>query len=499
MKSEVDRSVRLLVAVGDDLSRVLQQPQWLEEWGGEIIPARDNATALVLIRQLSPALVIVSCRVTCPTTLEFIRDIRAISADVPVVVVSEDSDAKAAISFIHAGASDHIIKPLDKKVFTRLIEGLKFEEVSRNQRHQRLFCQSSSPGVEVVGQSAGITKCLEMVRLVSESKCNPVLILGETGTGKELVARSAHWWRYGDFEQFIAVNCATLTANLMASELFGHSKGAFTGADREKTGLFEEADNGSIFLDEISEMPLELQAQLLRVIQERSFRKVGATRDTKCNATILASSNKDLLKEVQAGRFRQDLYYRLAVLPITVPTLRSEDRRDDILLLAEYFLESSLTPRPNGTLRLGKDAGELLRQYHWPGNVRELRNVIERAIILEKTDEISASNIVFDQQLEEAKVVTVKKQPCSQHDFSLETAEREFIQRALEETGWQRTRAAALLGITRATLYAKLKRYDIKAPDGQQAPDSTDQQGEQTGSSVAPDDPGVSEKRTVSA
>jgi len=483
--------VRLLVVVGDDLARMLQQPEWLEEWGGEIIPARDTATALVLIRQLSPTLIVVSCDASCSETVGFVRDIRAISDDVPVVVVSEYPDADGAIRFIHAGASDHITKPLDKKAFSRLIEGLRLEETSRSQRHQRLFCHASSPGVEVVGQSPGITKCLEMVRLVSESRCNPVLILGETGTGKELIARTAHWWRYGDFEQFIAVNCATLTPHLMASELFGHVKGAFTGADRDKKGLFEEAENGSIFLDEISEMPPELQAQLLRVLQERAFRKVGASRDTKCNATIMASSNKDLLKEVDAGRFRQDLYYRLAVLPIVVPALRCEDRRDDIGLLAEYFLESSRIPRPNGIPRLGEDARGLLMQYQWPGNVRELRNVIERAIILERTDEVSASSIIFDQQIEEGLTVSTENRTCSQHDFSLEAAEREFIKRALEETGWQRTRAAALLGITRATLYAKLKRYDITAPDGQQ--------GDQSVSSAPTEVPGMSEKRTVSA
>ena len=492
-------TVRLLIAVGEDLARSLQQREWLDEWGGEIIPARDTVAALGFVRQLSPTLILVSCGGSCSETVQFIRDIRVISADVPVVVVSESVGTDDAIRFIRAGASDHIASPLDKEAFSRLIEGLRFEEASRSQRHQRLFCQASPPGVEVVGQSPGIARCLEMVRLVSESRCNPVLILGETGTGKELIARSAHWWRYGDFEQFIAVNCATLTANLLASELFGHVKGAFTGADREKKGLFEEADNGSIFLDEISELPLELQAQLLRVLQERRFRKVGATRDTECNATVLASSNKDLLKEAEAGRFRQDLYYRLAVLPIVVPALRDEDRRDDIGLLAEYFLESSSAPRTNGIPRLGEDARRLLMQYSWPGNARELRNVIERAIILERTDEISASSVIFDWQIEQAGSVGPESQACPPQDFSLEAAEREFIQRALEETGWQRTRAAALLGITRATLYAKLKRYDIKAPDSSPASDSAKPQDGQTEPSVKPETSEASENRTVSA
>jgi DNA-binding NtrC family response regulator len=464
VKNNNDCPARLLLTVGEDMAQLLQQPGWLDKWDGEVIPARDTAAALVLIRQLSLSLILVSCDISSAEIVKFIREVRAISADAPLVIVSQSEGTDDAVRFIHAGASGHIVKPLDKISFSRLVEGLRREEDSGDARRKRLFCSAAPDGVEVVGQSAGAAKCLEMARLVSESYCNPILILGETGTGKELIARSAHWWRYGDFSQFVAVNCATLTANLMASELFGHVKGAFTGADRDKTGLFEEAENGSIFLDEISEMPLDLQAQLLRVIQERTFRKVGATRDTKCNATILASSNRDLLKEIQAGRFREDLYYRLAVLPITVPALRSEERRDDIMLLAEYFLESYKAPRPSGVLRFGRDAKRLLMQYHWPGNIRELRNVVERAIILERTDEILASSIIFDQVIEQARPAPVESLESSPQDFSLEAAEREFIQRALDETGWQRTRAAALLGITRATLYAKLKRYDIKIP-----------------------------------
>ncbi|MCK4625429.1 MAG: sigma-54-dependent Fis family transcriptional regulator, partial [Phycisphaerae bacterium] len=290
-----------------------------------------------------------------------------------------------------------------------------------------------------------------------------------TGVGKELAARAVHWWRYGDFERFIAINCAALTSTLLESELFGHVKGAFTGADREKTGLFEQANDGSIFLDEISEMTSELQAKLLRVLQERTFRKVGGSKDIHCNATIVASSNKNLLAETQTGKFRQDLYYRLAVFPITIPALRSNDRRDDICLLAEYFLESSGNPTRDGATRLGEEAKQRLIQHNWPGNVRELRNVIERAIILEKGDEISVSSLVFDGQEAQAtpEQAPASAAPKPEKEFSLKSAEREFIVRALRETGWQRTRAAALLGITRATLHAKLKRYDIQAPDAQ--------------------------------
>lgn len=500
MKRSTNRTARLAVAVGDDLARLLQQPEWLDEWDGEIIPARDTAAALALIRERSPALVLVSSGICSCETVRFIRETRASCPDVLLVVVSENARAVDVTRFVRAGASDHITGPLDKEAFSRLIEGSRLAEASRSDRHQRLFCNARPLGVEIVGRSPGIVKCLETTRLVSQSWCNPILILGETGTGKELIARAAHWWRYGDFKKFIAVNCATLTANLMASELFGHVKGAFTGADREKTGLFEEASNGSIFLDEISEMAPELQAQLLRVLQERTFRKVGGTRDVPCNATIFASSNKELLGEVKAGKFRQDLYYRLAVLPIIVPPLRHEGRRGDVPLLAEHFLESSRIPRPNGIPRLGKEAERILMQHDWPGNVRELRNVIERAIILERSDEVTPASVILDRDLAQDPLADITRKKPGRQDFSLEAAEREFIQRALQETSWQRTRAAALLGITRATLHAKLKRYGIKAPDRRKTSASVGPTEAGSGGFLTAEDASsASEKRTVFA
>jgi len=330
----------------------------------------------------------------------------------------------------------------------------------------RFGCDQRPLGVEIVGQSAGMVRCLETIRLISESGCNPVLILGETGTGKELAARGVHWWCWRDLQKFVPVNCATLNPNLLESELFGHVKGAFTGADGDKVGLFEKAHNGSIFLDEISEMPMEMQAKLLRVLQERTFRKVGGTKDISCNATIIASSNRNLLKEVEKGTFRQDLYYRLAIFPIHIPPLRDKDRRSDIPLLAQYFIETSAVRSRGEPLRLSAQAKERLMQYDWPGNVRELRNVIERAMILEKTDEISSESLIFDHQMHHSPAAKKTTPERLQEAFSLKAAECEFIRRALKETGWQRTRAAALLGITRATLHAKMKRYRITEPAG---------------------------------
>jgi DNA-binding NtrC family response regulator len=342
---------------------------------------------------------------------------------------------------------------------------------------KEFFSDDCPLGVTLAGKSPAMLDALHTLRMVAESQCNPVLIVGPTGTGKEHAAQAIHAWRNGRSRQFLAVNCAALSSNLLESELFGHVRGAFTGADRDKTGLFEAAGEGTIFLDEISEMPLDMQAKLLRVLQERSFRKVGGTQDLPCYATVVASSNRDLLAEVQAGRFRQDLYYRLAVFPIRMPALADNHRHSDILLLANFFLKTAgVCPNMKKT-GLSTEAEQKLLAHDWPGNVRELRNVISRALILERQDTIQSESIMLDHQIHTA--IAPKPPQAAEaldpKDLSLETAERMFIQRALQETGWQRTKAAGLLGITRATLHSKLKRYGITPPD-QQAQTTNDEE-----------------------
>jgi transcriptional regulator with GAF, ATPase, and Fis domain len=313
-----------------------------------------------------------------------------------------------------------------------------------------------------------------------------------------MAAAAVHAWRHGPDAPFVAVNCAALSQTLLESELFGHVKGSFTGADREKTGLFQLAADGTIFLDEISEMPMDLQAKLLRVLQQRTFRKVGGTDDITCTATIVASSNRDLQAAIANHTFRQDLYYRLAVFPIELPPLRDASRKNDIIPLALHFLATTdITDRDDLT-GLSDEARNALLAHDWPGNVRELKNVIDRAVLLEPTNQVTAKSIRISQAQAHTQTATPatpshthtaptsapepatpveairRKKPASPEDFSLETAEREFIIRALQETGWQRTRAAALLGITRATLHSKLKRYDIKPPDKQDTPTAAD-------------------------
>jgi two-component system response regulator AtoC len=467
------------VVVGHAIDARSSIPPALEAAARRVVATPDLGGALQALEDHQPQLVILRESIAVTDALGFIGRAKAVSSQSVVVVVAQCPCVEHAVRLIGAGACDYVPGPLDDQCFSEMLVKLKTELAHASQASQRFFCDHCPPDVSIVGQSDAIRRTLETIRMVAQSRCNPVLILGETGTGKELAARAVHSWRSGSQARFVDVNCAALTANLLESELFGHAKGSFTGADRDKIGLFELAGTGTIFLDEISEMPLELQAKLLRVLQERTFRKVGGTQDLVCQATVIASSNRNLLAEVAAGRFRKDLYYRLAIFPVTLPSLRDRSRRGDVPLLAEFFLHNSEIAASGKICGLDRSAREKLLSHHWPGNVRELRNVIDRAMILERGRRISAASILIEDDCTcpggSADASSASRQPppadtlTDPKAFSLETAEREFILRALKETGWQRTRAAALLGITRATLHTKLKRYDIQPPGAKPA------------------------------
>lgn len=452
--------LRRIVVVSKE-AKVRQLAQQVSQ---EIFVADDLAEALDIVETTSPALVVFDDTFTPSHIREFLDTADKKSINAPIVVVGTDeNDTDLSAEFMHMGAYDYLRGKQDYSRLREIATHIKNKSKAINTETDTgdFFIDRCAAFVSMVGQSKAIRETLKMIKLVAASQCNPVLIVGETGTGKEPAAKAIHTLRHPS-EQFVAVNCAALTANLLESELFGHVKGSFTGADRDKTGLLELAGSGTIFLDEISEMPLNLQAKLLRVLQERTFRKVGGIKIISCNATIIVSSNRNLKSEVRDNRFRQDLYYRLSIFPITIPPLRSPRRREDIKLLAEYFLSTStICPEKCSKITsLTKLAIEALQRHDWPGNVRELRNVIERAILLETTDKIGLSSIIIDpvecEQLPEGSAAAHIK------DFSLAKAERELIARALQETGWQKTQAAALLGITRATLYAKVKQYNIK-------------------------------------
>jgi len=456
-------SLRRIVVV----SKEAQVTQLAQQVGREIFVADDPAEALDIVKTVEPNLILFDRCFGPGHICEFKETSHKHSIDPPPIVAVGDDESDIGLSeeFKQAGAYDYLYGMQDYSRLEQIVSRLKNETIAVNleENSKDLFIDDYAASVSMVGRSRALAKTFGMIRLVAASKCNPVLIVGETGTGKELAAKAIHELRHPK-EPFVAVNCAALTANLLESELFGHEKGSFTGADREKTGLLEIAGAGTMFLDEISEMPMDLQSKLLRVLQEKTFRKVGGVKNITCNATIMASSNRNLYRETKANRFRRDLYYRLNICPVIITPLKSPDRKKDIPLLAEYFLKTStICPEKSKTITsLTKLAVEALLKHDWPGNIRELRNVIERAIILETTDKIGLSSIIIESA---EGGDTFQSASDSTKDFSLEKAERELIARALQETGWQKTRAAALLGITRATLYAKVKQYNIeKAP-----------------------------------
>ena len=458
------------------LSKDPEVQKLAQKYGQEVFGADDLADAVEVIQTVNPDLILFDQWLGINNVREFIFRSSAndknesikrtdkYSTDIPIVLVGcGDDNADLATESIRIGAYGYLNTRQDYAQLERIINRIKSKSkdpiIEKNTSHY--FSDDLACSASMVGSSKAILDTLSMIKLVAASRCNPILIVGETGTGKELAAKAIHILRHPN-EQFVAVNCAALTANLLESELFGHVKGSFTGADREKTGLLELAESGTLLLDEISEMPMDLQAKLLRVLQEKCFRKVGGIKDIACNATIIASSNRNLKNEVQDNRFRRDLYYRLNICPIILAPLRSKMRRQDIRILAEYFLRTStICPDKCGKITsLTELAIEALEKHDWPGNVRELCNVIERAIVLETTTKIGLNGIIIEPT--EWSDVSKNPTPGLIKDFSLAKAECELISRALQKTGWQKTRAAALLGITRATLYAKVKQYNIE-------------------------------------
>lgn len=451
--------LRKVVTVG----RQIEVQQLAQQVGREVFAADDIAEALDVVQRIEPDLILFDHRFTPNSIRKFLGRTDK-NSDTPIIVVdSDENNIHSPAQFIEAGAHHYLNGKKEHNKLSEIVDRIKskLRTDSSKKGTNTFFADDLAASISMVGQSKSALDTLKIIKLVAASRCNPVLVVGETGTGKELAAKAIHTLRHPN-GRFVALNCAALTANLLESELFGHVKGSFTSADREKTGLLELASDGTILLDEISEMPLYLQAKLLRVLQEKTFRKVGGTKEISCKASIIASSNRNLAREVQAKRFRQDLYYRLDICPVIIAPLGSPERKDDIALLAEFFLKTStICPeKVKKITSITKLAIETLQQHNWPGNVRELRNVIERAVLLEETDKIGLSTIVIDsgkpnQFSDNTRADKIK-------DFSLAKAECELIARALQETNWQKTKTAELLGISRATLYAKVKQHNIK-------------------------------------
>jgi DNA-binding NtrC family response regulator len=395
--------------------------------------------------------------------IEVLRRVGRLRPALPVVVMTAYGTIDSAVEAIKLGAYDYVTKPFPKEKILGVLEKALEREflLNENRGLKEELSRQAAPG-EIVFASQKFREVYELTLQVAESEAN-IIVQGESGTGKELIARAIHYHSPRKGRRFLSINCAALSDTLLESQLFGHIRGAFTGAIATQKGLLEEASGGTLFLDEIGDISPALQVKLLRVIQERDFLPVGSTRPKSADIRFVAATNKQLEKEVKEGRFREDLFYRLHVINITLPPLR--ERKEDVAPLAWYLLRKySLRTRKQVT---GITAGalRLLAEYNWPGNVRELENVIERAVILAKGNEVTEALLPI-RSGESASPALPEEEPTS-----LERAERDQICKILVKTGYHKTRAAELLGITRKTLRRKIAEYALQLPEGVSATD----------------------------
>jgi len=451
-----------ILIVDDDLAHRVMLKKVIGGWGYAVAEADDGATAIEEVRKRTFDLILMDIRMMKVSGIEALTEIKKIAPAIPVIIMTAYASVETAVSALKKGAYDYLTKPLDfdelQIVIARATEHslLKKENEYLKERLDEKFDRQN-----IIGHSAVMVKLLEIVEQVAPTQAT-ILITGESGTGKEVIANAIHLNSNRRQAPFIKINCAALTETLLESELFGHEKGAFTGADRRREGKFVQADGGSIFLDEVSEMSPAMQVKLLRVLQERELTRVGGSEVMKVDVRVIAASNKDLKKEIQQGRFREDLFYRLNVVALTVPPLR--ERPEDIPLMAQHFLRAFAEKNAKSIKGFTPGAMQKLVQYVWPGNVRELMNAVERAVVLSRADTVDADELVFPMadQCPASDAVPESARPAAgpSQNLPLEEVEKRSILEALAAAGGNKSEAARRLGITRKTLRKKLEKYE---------------------------------------
>jgi two-component system response regulator HydG len=437
-----------ILLVDDEPKMVALLESSLQARGHATVGLHDGQSALDRLERETFDVVITDLRMAPVDGMAVIEGSVARKPDTPVVVLTAHGEIHTAVAALRAGAFHYLTKPVDFEEVARVVD-LALEAPSAGRP-----APSTGTVSGIVGDSPAARRLMDLIGRVAPTEAT-VLIRGESGTGKELAARAIHDQSPRAKAPFVAVNCAAITESLLESELFGYRKGAFTGAQTDREGLFEAASGGTVFLDEIGEAPLSVQAKLLRVLEERKISRVGDPIEREVNVRVIAATNRPLDAEVKAGHFRQDLYYRLAVFPVDVPPLR--ERGDDLQALWVHFLARLGRPRsapPAATLKR-------LRAHGWPGNVRELRNVVERAHILAGPDPIADEHVMLDRSSSSAEAATT---------LDLDENARQLIREALRRAHGNKTQAAELLGITRRTLYSRLKLLGMEDETGEESP-----------------------------
>jgi two-component system response regulator AtoC len=457
------KSQKLVFVVEDEetVSKLLEF--WLTKRWGYTAKLFANGEACLDSLDEQPDLVLLDVMMPGIGGVETLKEIKRRDPELPVIMLSAQSNVETAINTLKLGAYDYFSKPIDfPKLEAAVKSALRLREVTLELQRLRERVDQPVQFDQIVAASGEMREVFKLVHKIKDNDI-PVLILGESGTGKELIARAIHDNGHRKSGPFVVVNCASIPHDLLESELFGHERGAFTGAIQRRIGRFEAARGGTIFLDEIGELDISLQAKLLRVIQTKRFERVGGNETIETDARLISATNRDLREEVKQKRFREDLYFRLAAFPIVLPPLRQ--RKSDILLLAEHFLKKFSRELSKPPRKLSRSAAQLLYEYPWPGNVRELENTLQRAVVMAEGDEITEHDLPltfqsFTQQKE--KDFTGLFAPGSEI-IPMEKLREEAIRHALKVTGGNIAEAAAKLKIGRATFYRLLKKYKITA------------------------------------
>jgi len=439
------------ILVVDDESIIRESLRdWLSDAGHQVLVAENGPQALEIVEKDKPGIAIVDLVMPGMNGIELLKKAREVSSGIEVIIITAYASIPTAIAAIREGAYDYIEKPFSPEKVELLIgklvehQGLIEENVLLHQRLEKQYRFEN-----IIAKSAKMQQIIELIKVVAKSNAT-VLITGESGTGKELVARAMHSQSYRKGKPFVPVSCAALPESLLESELFGHEKGAFTGAHAQRKGKFEFANRGTLFLDEIGEMSANIQVHLLRVLEEKELTRVGGNELIRVDVRVISATNKDVKKAVASGQFREDLYYRLNVVTIELPPLR--ERKEDIPILAQHFLKKFALENQKEISGFSPEVTDFLLKYQWPGNVRELENTIERAVILAQNSDVKIADLLQKNSPLVNLTLTGK---------SLREIERNHILNILKETGGNYSEAARILAVSRATLYNKTKIYDL--------------------------------------
>src|SRR5579863_1156316 len=448
----------LILVVDDDASQRRLLEFWLKEEGYEVATAADGKAGLEIFEIKSPALVISDIRMPGLSGLDLLGRIKASSPDTPVILITAFGTVADAVDAMKFGASDYVLKPVSPDELKMNVQrALEHQQLVDENRYLRDFADTAFRFENIVGASKKMRDVFDIALQVAR-RDSTVLLTGESGTGKELLAKAIHQNSLRASKPFITINCGAIPENLIESELFGHRKGSFTGALADHTGKFETANQGTVFLDEIGELPINLQVRLLRVIQEREIDKIGFPKPIPINVRIIAATNRDLRARIDDGQFREDLFYRLSVVAIELPPLR--ERRDDIPLLLQHFLRKHCEHYKLAVPSLTDDAVDLLTRYAWPGNVRELENVIERLVVLGQSNVIHSEQLPPQVRQAKSRVSAINLK-LPDEGIDLEEIEKEILVQALERQDWNQTQAARYLNISRKTLIYRMEKFGL--------------------------------------